>query len=175
MPSTKHPSKKVSYRRSDGLIRIERYFRGMIRDVEVFDHLLDNLYALEDVELLDDRTIIGTVTLPDWIMGGMLTSRLWVSELPNGNVLTQRPLQNDDLRTSDRRYELVKGEDDDRIALVKNELKRLRYLATLEHPVDHTAEEDGKGEEEKKGHVPIIESAVARQHRINRRRQKMRL
>ena len=175
--STTLQSKKVCYRRSNGIIRIERYFRGMIRGVEVFDHLMDNLYAMEDAELVGEGTIVGTVTLPDWIMGGMLSSRLWVRELDNGNVLTMRPLQNDDLGTSDRRYELVKGEDDDWIALVREELKRLRYLATMGHPVDRIVGRNAESDEKKehKKHTPTIESAVARQHRINKRRHKMRL
>ena len=174
-------SKKTCYRRSENLIRIEKYFHGMIRGWEIYEHLLDNLYAMEDAEILDEHTLIGTATLPDWIMGGMLTSRLWLSELPNGNILTQRPLQNDDLRTSDRRYELVKGKDDEKIAIVREELKRLRYLAGLQHPVEkrrqvndkttHVSEDDDDDERE-----PVVEeSAVARQARINRRRAKMRM
>ena len=104
-----------------------------------------------------------------------------MSELPNGNILTQRPLQNDDLRTSDRRYELTKGKDDEKIAIIEEELKRLRYLAGLEHPVKkrrqvndkmiHVSEDDDDDERE-----PVVEeSAVARQARINRRRAKMRM
>ena len=179
--NTQLKSKKVCYRRSENLIRIEKYFHGMIRGWEIYEHLLDNLYAMEDAEILDEHTLIGTATLPDWIMGGMLTSRLWLSELPNGNILTQRPLQNDDLRTSDRRYELVKGKDDEKIAIVREELKRLRYLAGLQHPVEkrrqvndkttHVSEDDDDDERE-----PVVEeSAVARQARINRRRAKMRM
>ena len=179
--NTQLKSKKVCYRRSENLIRIEKYFHGMIRGWEIYEHLLDNLYAMEDAEILDEHTLIGTATLPDWIMGGMLTSRLWLSELPNGNILTQRPLQNDDLRTSDRRYELIKGKDDEKIAIVREELKRLRYLAGLEHPVEkrrqvndkttHVSEDDDDDERE-----PVVEeSAVARQARINRRRAKMRM
>jgi len=167
-------SKKVCYRRSEGLIRIERYFRGMIREWEVFEHLLDNLYAMEDAEILDEHTLIGTVTLPDWIMGGMLTSRLWLQELPNGNILTQRPLQNDDLRTSDRRFELVKGKDDDKIAIVRGELERLKYLATLEHPLDIKVTKSGNGVDDGGREPAVVESAVARQARLNRRRGKMR-
>lgn len=171
-------SKKACYRRSENLIRIEKYFHGMIRGWEVFEHLLDNLYAMEDAEILDEHTLIGTVTLPDWIMGGMLTSRLWLCELPNGNILMQRPLENDDLRTSDRKYELVQGKDDDKIPIVREELKRLRYLAGLEHPVDrrqaNVLKMSGVHDDNEREPI-VVESAVARQARINRRRAKMRM
>jgi hypothetical protein len=129
-------SLKVSFKRSDGFIRIERYFTGGLRDrVQVFDHIMDNLIALEDPQALDDCTLIGTATLPDWIMGGNLTSRLWIQELNNGNILFLRPLYNDDINTSDRRFELVKGEDDEQIRQVQVELKRLRMLASISHPL----------------------------------------
>lgn len=177
--NTKLKSKKVCYRRSKNLIRIEKYFHGMIRGWEVFEHLLDNLFAMEDAEILDKHTLIGTATLPDWIMGGMLTSRLWLCELPNGNILTQRPLQNDDLRTSDRRYELVQGKDDEKIAIVREELKRLRYLAGLEHPFDRRRQASFKMisevDDDERREPVVEESAVARQARINRRRAKMRM
>lgn len=124
-------SVKVSFKRSEGIIRIERYFRGMIRGEQVFDHVMDNLHALEDPEWLDGRTMLGTATLPDWIMGGNLTSRLWARERNNGNILFLRPLRNDSTDTSDRRYELVKGEDDRKIKLVLKELARLRHVASL--------------------------------------------
>lgn len=128
-------SPKLCFKRSDGLIRIERYFRGMIRGEEVFEHVMDNLYALEDPEHhVAENVLMGTATLPDWIMGGMLTSRLWVKELPNGNILCLRPLRNDDVSTSDRTYELVKGRNDGRIEIVRRELTRLRILAALSIP-----------------------------------------
>jgi len=128
-------SVKVSLKRSDGLIRIERYFTGGLRDrVQVFDHIMDNLIALEDPQILDDQTLIGTATLPDWIMGGNLTSRLWVRELDNKNILFLRPLRNDDINTSDRQFELIKGQDDEEIRRVQVELKRLRILASFTHP-----------------------------------------
>ena len=177
--NTQLKSKKVCYRRSENLIRIDKYFHGMIRGWEIYEHLLDNLYAMEDAEILDEHTLIGTATLPDWIMGGMLTSRLWLSELPNGNILTQRPLQNDDLRTSDRRYELIKGKDDEKMAIVREELKRLRYLAGLEHPVDRRWQANVKKmmseDDDDEREAIVEESAVARQARINRRRAKMRM
>lgn len=53
------------------VIRVERKFRGGIRGYDVFDHMLDNLYALEDVEVLSDddkaTTYIGTATVADWV------------------------------------------------------------------------------------------------------------
>jgi hypothetical protein len=129
------PSIKLSLKRSDGFIRVERYFTGGLRDrVQVFDHIMDNLIALEDPQVLDEQTVIGTATLPDWIMGGNLTSRLWTRELDNGNILFLRPLRNDDISTSDRRFELVKGRDDEQIQVVREELSRLRVLASLSHP-----------------------------------------
>lgn len=131
------PSMKVSLKRSDGFIRVERYFTGGLRDrVQVFDHIMDNLIALEDPQELDEQTVIGTATLPDWIMGGDLTSRLWTRELDNGNILFLRPLRNDDVSTSDRRFELVKGRDDEQIQVVREELTRLRMLASLSHPFE---------------------------------------
>ena len=84
--------------------------------------------------MIDARTIIGTATLPDWIMGGKLTSRLWVQELDNGNILFPHPLRNDDIETSDRRYLLMKGRDDDKIQVVQNQQNKLRRLASLVHP-----------------------------------------
>ena len=44
-----------------GMIRLERYFRGRPYDEELFEHVMDNLYALEDPEVVDDRTVIGTL------------------------------------------------------------------------------------------------------------------
>jgi hypothetical protein len=67
-------SRRLAYKRSnDGIIRIERYFGSYLRQKnEIFDHVLDNLIAMEDVEVLDNNTLIGTATLCDWIMGGKL-------------------------------------------------------------------------------------------------------
>lgn len=45
-----------------------------------------------------------------------------------------RPLHNDDISTSDRKFDLKKGQDDEKIALVQAELERLRQLAALDHP-----------------------------------------
>jgi hypothetical protein len=45
-----------------------------------------------------------------------------------------RPLHNDDISTSDRKFDLKKGQDDEKMALVHTELERLRQLAALEHP-----------------------------------------
>ena len=47
-----------------------------------------------------------------------------------------RPLYNDDIQTFDRKFDLIRGadHDDDMIALVEAEMKRLRYLGTLSHP-----------------------------------------
>ena len=94
--------------------------------------------ALEDPEILDETTLIGTSTLRDWVMGGYLASRLWVQD--RGDVIEfQRPLRNDDLLTSDRRYLLSESDGEssrNKMSLARNELKRLRYLAALEHPFD---------------------------------------
>jgi hypothetical protein len=120
-----------------GLIRVEKYFRGMLRKrQQVFEHIIDNLIALEDPEILDSKTLIGTATLPDWIMGGNLTSRLHIREMENGDLQFVRPLYNDDIGTSDRKFVLSKSSGDaDKIAVVTKELERLRYLATLQHPL----------------------------------------
>jgi hypothetical protein len=132
-------SPKLCYKRSKDIIRIERYFEGGIRNYQVWEHFLDNLYALEDTQIIDEHTILGTATLPDWIIGGMLTSRLWIQELGNGNILCLRPLIQDDPTTTDRTFRLAKGKDDDKIARVQVELGRLRYLAGLKHPFDEAA------------------------------------
>jgi hypothetical protein len=87
--------------------------------------------ALEDPHIVDDCTLIGTATLPDWIMGGKLTSRLWVQD-KGKSILFLRPLRNDDVDTSDRRYELK--DDTAKMQLVRQELTRLRHLASLHHP-----------------------------------------
>ena len=42
---------------------MERYFRGRPYDEELFEHVMDNLYALEDPEIIDDRTVIGVLLL----------------------------------------------------------------------------------------------------------------
>ena len=121
------------------LIRIERYFHSYLRNRDqIFDHVMDNLYAMEDITVLDEDTIIGTATLPDWIMGGDLTSRLYVrdEEHETGDIVMLRPLHKDDIATSDRRFRLVKGQDDDKLRLVRAELARLRHLASLEHPFE---------------------------------------
>ena len=63
------------------VIRIERMFRGGLRNHDdVFEHIMDTLLAMEDPEIIDENTLIGTATLPDWIMGGRLTSRIWVQD-----------------------------------------------------------------------------------------------
>ena len=131
---SKTASPKLCFRRLDGLIRIERYFVGMVRGQQVFEHIVDNLYAMEDPEIIDKHTLIGTATLPDWIMGGELTSRICVQELGNGNIKFLRPLRNDDIKTSDRTLELRTGKDDGKIGLVRHELKRLRWLASMNFP-----------------------------------------
>jgi len=139
------PGTQMSYYRYDGLIRIEKYFRGMLRKHQVFEHIMDNFIALEDPEIWDSRTLIGTATVRDWIMGGELTSRLHVEELENGDVKFVRPLYNDDVSTADRHFRLFKGRDDVKIAMVKKELDRLRYLASLKHPFVAQKWGEGKG------------------------------
>jgi hypothetical protein len=69
---SKTKSVRLAFKRSDdSLIRIERYFGSYLRDKnEVFDHIMDNLIALEDIKCIDSKTVIGTATLRDWIMGG---------------------------------------------------------------------------------------------------------
>jgi hypothetical protein len=130
------PGTRMSYYRYEGLIRIEKYFRGMLRKHQVFEHIMDNLIALEDPEILDSKTLIGTATVADWIMGGQLTSRLHVEVMENGDVKFVRPLYNDDISTADRHFGLFKGRDDVKIAMVRKELDRLRYLASLQHPFE---------------------------------------
>jgi len=118
-----------------GLIRIEKYFRGMLRQQQqLFEHIMDNLIAMEDPELLDSNTLIGTATLPDWIMGGNLTSRLHIEELENGDIKFVRPLYDDDIATADRRFVLSKRRNPDQAAMVQKELKRLRRIAAFRHP-----------------------------------------
>lgn len=127
--------KRYSSSSRGGLIRIEKYFRGMLRKHQVFEHIVDNLIAMEDPEILDSNTtMIGTATLPDWIMGGDLTSRLHIHEMENGDVQFLRPLYFDDVGTADRRIVLSQSRDPEKVAIVKKEIERLRYLATLQHP-----------------------------------------
>ena len=117
------------------LIRIEKYFRGMLRkQQQIFEHIVDNLIAMEDPEILDPKTLIGTATLPDWIMGGNLTSRLHIHEMENGDIQFLRPLYFDDIGTADRRFVLSQRRDPVQVAVVKKEVERLRHLATLKHP-----------------------------------------
>ena len=66
-------SRHLAYQRSDcgRMIRIERYFGGYLRQKnDIFEHIVDNLIAMEDIELLDEATLIGNAKLEDWIMGG---------------------------------------------------------------------------------------------------------
>lgn len=129
------PGTKLAYKRAEGCIRIEKYFRGMIRKDQVFEHVMDNLIALEDPEVLGPKALIGTATLPDWIMGGQLTSRLHVEETEDGSLKFTRPLYFDDVGTADRHFGLFKGRHDVKIAMVRKELDRLRLLAAIAHPV----------------------------------------
>eukprot|EP00977_Amphora_coffeiformis_P021525 scaffold9441_cov167-Amphora_coffeaeformis.AAC.4 len=130
-------SRRLAYKRSDDgkFIRIERYFGSYLRQKnEIFDHIMDNLIAMEDIEILDAQTLIGNATLCDWIMTGTLTSRMWIREMDD-RIRFLRPLHNDDIQTSDRKFDLIRGTvDDEMIALVEAELVRLRYLGTLSHP-----------------------------------------
>jgi hypothetical protein len=80
-PGTTHCVLK-SYSDGSFLIRIEKYFREMLhKRQQVFEHIIDNLITLEDPEILDSKTLIGTATLPDWIIGGTLTSRRHIREM----------------------------------------------------------------------------------------------
>ncbi|KAL3926915.1 MAG: hypothetical protein SGBAC_013286 [Bacillariaceae sp.] len=121
---------KLCYKRTPTRIHIDRYYTSYLRYNQAWDHVWDCLIALEDARILDDNTLIGTCTLSDWIMGGQLTSRLWVQD-KGTSILFQRPLYGDDLDTSDRRYAI---KDPKRMAMVREELTRLRYLAKLRHP-----------------------------------------
>jgi len=134
-------SAKLCLRYGKGLLRVERFFRGMVRDEEVFEHVMDNLYALEDPQIIDEHTIIGTATLPDWIMGGQLTSRMWVRD-QGSTVLALRPLYHDNVEDNvDRRYELVEGRDDRRIATMRSALRKIRFLASIKHTVTSLEQE----------------------------------
>lgn len=128
------PGTQLVYYRYADVIRIEKSFRGYLRKHQVFEHVLDNLITLEDPQILNGRALIGTATLPDWIMGGQLTSRLYVEKLANGDWKFVRPLYDDDLSTADRHFGLKKGRDDVKIAMITKEVERLRHLATLPHP-----------------------------------------
>lgn len=127
---------KLCYKRTPTRIHIDRYYTSYLRYNQAWDHVWDCVVALEDARMIDDNTIIGTCTLSDWIMGGQLTSRLWVQDKGGTSILFQRPLYEDDLETSDRRYEI---KDPKRMAMVRHELTRLRYLAKLRHPHDDAA------------------------------------
>ena len=171
-------SDKLSYKRNSSMIRIERFFTGGLRKKnQIFDHILDNLIALEDPQNLilgeDDShstlRIIGTASLSDWIMGGRLTSRLWVQQgnRDNKNILFLRPLRNnDDLNSSDRRFELVEGVDDEMIQLVQEQLERLVYLASLKHPFE-SSNHNLKNSSEK-NEDPLV--AIRQKMKMNRRR-----
>ena len=165
----------------DNIIRIERRFRGGLRHKQdIFDHIMDNLYALEDVEVLENTTeyttTIGSATLPDWIMGGELTSRLHIrQDKVDGGILFLRPLYDDNITTADRRFRLKKGIDDEMIALVEKELQRIQYLASLPlpHPeLTSTDKNDDGIETTSADKVAAFETITARerQHRRNRRR-----
>jgi hypothetical protein len=60
-----------------------------------------------------------------------------------------RPLYNDDIDTTDRRFELVYGTDDEKIALVETELQRLGQLAELSHPLEVPVKEEASQEDSK--------------------------
>lgn len=125
---------RLAYSKTSDRIRIERYYRGHLRKSQAWDHIWDNLVALEDPKIVDDQTLIGTATLRDWVMGGNLTSRLWVQD-QGESILFLRPLHHDDPKTTDRRYLL--SDDDKKLARVRQELARLRHLAGLQHPIDY--------------------------------------
>ena len=168
---SKCQSHRLSYRKADGLIRIERKFKGYLfnRSI-VFEHVLDNLLAMEDVKSLDERTLIGTATLPDWIMGGQLTSRIWVQELENGNVAFERPLYQDDISTSDRTFELKKEDGEyAQLIRVKQELKRLRAIGKHVHPFE---EQLAKMDNTPK--VEEVDPAVERRRKNQQTNQRMR-
>lgn len=163
---------KLAYKTSEGRIRIERYYQGHLRPSrdQVWDHLWDNLVALEDPELLGDHhTLVGTATLRDWVRGGNLTSRLLVEDRGD-RILFLRPLRDDDPTTSDRHYEL--DGSDPRAAAVRRELERLHHLSELEHPVDSplATAEDAPAE----SHIPSNPNLqkVREKLRANRKRRK---
>ena len=101
-------------------------------------------------------TMLGTTTLPDWIMGGQLTSRLWVklyyttthedddtTDIPC-RLEFRRPLYHDDVSTSDRYFDWARPTDSDQNATTErmlyqracDELQRLLALAQLVHPLE---------------------------------------
>lgn len=180
-PSLNMSVKRCNDDNNNNLIRVERYFRGGLRHKQdIFDHMVDNLYAMEDVTIVEDNDseteIIGTATLPDWIMGGDLSSRLYVrADKMDGSILFLRPLYHDDLATSDRKFLLKKGIDDDMISTVRQELDRLCYLAKLPLPFPEiTGKKDFDGttrvSEEKAAAMASTFTNRERQHRRNRRR-----
>ncbi|KAG7369977.1 hypothetical protein IV203_027723 [Nitzschia inconspicua] len=182
----KIPSLHLSVKRSSSddnstvILRVERYFRGGLRHKQdIFDHIVDNLYAMEDITVLEDNeeetTIIGSATLPDWIMGGDLTSRLHIhADKKNGSILFRRPLYHDDLQTSDRKFRLNKGVDDHLIEIVLIEIDRLTYLAKLPLPFPGITSKKESHEQTgiKADKVAAMASFTTRerQHRRNRRR-----
>ena len=120
----------------------------------------------------NETTLIGTATLPDWIMGGDLPSRLYTQiDKKEGNVLFLRPLYNDDLGTVDRRFRLKKGVDDEMIAIVKKEVERLCFLAKL--PLPYPAMTNKRKSDQETSTLDNSGDRLTdreRQHRRNRRR-----
>ena len=196
-------SQRLSYKKQDSkngkvtMIRMERMFRGALRNSNVvLEHIMDNLLALEDIEILDDHTLIGTATLPDWIMGGQLTSRMWIQDtvggglavhtdddddddtaaaatrlsdgLNSGVVAFERPLYHDDISTSDRTFELRPdtAENVQKIAVVQHELARLRQLAQCTHPL--VLERTTTTQQPQQPQA--VENRRDQQHRRNRRK-----
>ena len=196
-------SQRLSYKKQDSkhgkvtMIRMERMFRGALRNPNVvLEHIMDNLLALEDPEILDDHTLIGTATLPDWIMGGQLTSRMWIQDtvggglavhtddededddaaatrlrdgLNSGVVAFERPLYHDDISTSDRTFELRPDTADNvqKIAVVQHELARLRQLAQCTHPL---VLERTTTTHEQQQQQQAVENRREQEHRRNRRK-----
>lgn len=130
LPKIPSSNNKFCYKRYPGRIHLDRYYVSYLRYNHAWDHVWDNLVALEDVQIVDDNTLLGTATLKDWIMGGQLTSRLWVRD-QSESILFMRPLFEDNIDTADRRYEV---NDPVKLEAIRKELKRLRYLTTLKHP-----------------------------------------
>lgn len=133
LASIPETANKLCFKRSKGRIRIDRFFVGGLRRNQAWDHIWDCLVALEDSKIIDDNTIIGTATLRDWIMGGNLTSRLWVHDTGD-SIKFLRPLYNDDIQTSDRKYEIKEEKEPEKVKQARGEIARLRYLATVPHP-----------------------------------------
>jgi hypothetical protein len=95
----------------------------------------------------------------------------------DGGILFLRPLYDDNITTSDRRFQLTKGIDDEMIDIVEEELKRIQYLATLPLPHPELTNTTGKNDDSQgitasEDKVASFESIAARerQHRRNRRR-----